>query len=243
MGLPVICFDRASGIADILREDPTAADCVIPYCDVAAAAERIVDIAGDPQRQTALSAAVRGIAATTFQMNRYVARLDRLGRGLRIVTDATRVRDYATLKDDSYLTLPSSCRNGYHLSRDDAIRNIWASPRPRWSSANHVQAFIPASMSRLGNSTSKVTHLQTLFAAASHRVHGSSRSYARKRRRMAPRPLKCEWLCICISIIPNCFRRFWTGLPLIGSLRPSNKHKHRRCNCCCRRVFFPRGSA
>jgi glycosyltransferase involved in cell wall biosynthesis len=45
LGKPVVCFDRAGGAAEFVRDD---AGRVVPYLDLAAMAERVVELAGDP---------------------------------------------------------------------------------------------------------------------------------------------------------------------------------------------------
>src|SRR5262249_22580209 len=53
-GLPIICFEGATGLADILSSHPSARHCLVPHLDVHAAARVIVALASDEtkQRQT-----------------------------------------------------------------------------------------------------------------------------------------------------------------------------------------------
>ena len=46
-GLPIVCFENASGIASLLKRDPQLKDCVVPYLDTHSAARAIVDLAND----------------------------------------------------------------------------------------------------------------------------------------------------------------------------------------------------
>jgi len=78
-GIPVICFDQASGMADILKSDPKTALCVVDYLDTAMAADVILQLAGDRAGLAQLAAATQRLANTVFDMAKYVEALDRLG--------------------------------------------------------------------------------------------------------------------------------------------------------------------
>ncbi len=78
-GIPVICFDQASGFADILKSSGDTQDLVVPYLDADAAARLIVELADDPGRRAALSEAMRIMAAARFDMARYVEAIDARG--------------------------------------------------------------------------------------------------------------------------------------------------------------------
>jgi glycosyltransferase involved in cell wall biosynthesis len=82
-GIPVVCFERATGIAGILGQDPVTADCVVPYIDVAEAAKRIGRLVRDQAYRADVSRAVRDLAKRNFDMESYVARLDEIGREAR----------------------------------------------------------------------------------------------------------------------------------------------------------------
>ena len=45
-GIPVICFDQASGMAEILAEAADTRELIVPYLDAGAAAQLICDLAG-----------------------------------------------------------------------------------------------------------------------------------------------------------------------------------------------------
>ncbi len=77
-GKPVVCFDGASGMAEILKVSAETNDLVLPYLDVAAAADLIRSLAADPERYHALCAAIRRRAEAVFDMTKYVAAIDAL---------------------------------------------------------------------------------------------------------------------------------------------------------------------
>lgn len=89
-GLPVICFDRTTGIADVLVEAGLREDCVADYLDTAQAAERVLRLIRSPDARRAVSEASRAHAARAFNFDAYAARVEALG--LRAVA-ARRVRE------------------------------------------------------------------------------------------------------------------------------------------------------
>lgn len=78
-GIPIICFDQASGMADILKSDPITAAGVVDYLDAAMAAEAILSLGRDPAALREVAAATRHLAASVFDMAKYVDALDDLG--------------------------------------------------------------------------------------------------------------------------------------------------------------------
>ncbi len=127
--LPVVCFEGASGIADLLAADPCARAGVVPHLDVQAAAQVIVELAEDEPRRREIGQAVRRIGSATFAMDRYVGRLDALGLAAA-ATMWQRGSDFATLRDDAtfdpdvYLSLDAA-----RTPRTEAILDFLA----RWA--------------------------------------------------------------------------------------------------------------
>jgi glycosyltransferase involved in cell wall biosynthesis len=79
-GLPVVCFDGASGIAELWKQDPVLNDLVVPYLDTEAAARAIVDLADNKTRRTATSETIKRFAASRFDMDDYVRKIVALGQ-------------------------------------------------------------------------------------------------------------------------------------------------------------------
>lgn len=50
-GVPVICFDKSGGMQEFVKDD---AGCVVPYLDIKAAAEKIIELINDPELKTKL---------------------------------------------------------------------------------------------------------------------------------------------------------------------------------------------
>jgi glycosyltransferase involved in cell wall biosynthesis len=121
-GLPVICFDEATGFAELLKRGEITCRGVVPYLDVNAAATLIAKLAGDDLALQDLGAATRCLAEMTFDMDRYVRELDKLARDA-IGTMQQRSNDFETINADSMFDMnlfldPSDAVS----SREDAIR-------------------------------------------------------------------------------------------------------------------------
>jgi len=97
--IPVVCFEGATGMADLLAADALASQGVVPYLDVAAAAGVIARLADNDQERIAIGEATRRMAQATFDTDRYVCRLDELGlEAVGIMQQ--RKADFDTLRDD-----------------------------------------------------------------------------------------------------------------------------------------------
>jgi glycosyltransferase involved in cell wall biosynthesis len=79
LGLPIVCFDQASGMAEILSEYNQTRALVVPYLDSGAAAKLICSLVKDPVRLGEFSVAVTEIARQRFNMENYVLKIDELG--------------------------------------------------------------------------------------------------------------------------------------------------------------------
>lgn len=82
-GVPVVCFHGASGIAEILESDPSTKDLVVPYLDTFHAAKLIAEMANKPALRESFSRAIRALANSTFDMERYVEKIDRIASNSR----------------------------------------------------------------------------------------------------------------------------------------------------------------
>jgi glycosyltransferase involved in cell wall biosynthesis len=76
--LPVVCFDRASGIAELLAQNEATRDLVVPYLDCDAAARLVSELAEDPVRLGRLSDEINRFARSMFDMDRYADAIDNL---------------------------------------------------------------------------------------------------------------------------------------------------------------------
>ena len=122
--LPVVCFEEASGIASLLSAENQLRLCVVPHLDVHAAARVIAHFASDESARARAGDDLHSYAKSTFDMDQYIERLDKLGRiGIDIM--AQRKHDFVTIAEDPLFNkemflAPGRCR----VSRDQAIREF-----------------------------------------------------------------------------------------------------------------------
>jgi glycosyltransferase involved in cell wall biosynthesis len=121
-GIPVICFENAGGIADLLGAEPATRRSVVPHLDVHAAADLIVKLADDPNARENLGSATRRLGEKTFNMERYIQQLDKLGRDAASMMDQ-RSMDLATISEDPmFNTVSFLGADATAITRDGAIR-------------------------------------------------------------------------------------------------------------------------
>ena len=78
-GLPVVCFEGASGTAEILGADPETRRLVAPHLDAHAAAEIICRLARDRAEHAGMRAAIRRVGQAAYDIDCYIARVTRMG--------------------------------------------------------------------------------------------------------------------------------------------------------------------
>ncbi len=71
-GVPVVCFDKASGLAEYLEQDELLRLLIVPYYDIGAAGSRLAELAAHPQLRSQLAARAAAFAREHFDMKRYV---------------------------------------------------------------------------------------------------------------------------------------------------------------------------
>ncbi|MGP8439556.1 rhamnan synthesis F family protein [Paraburkholderia fungorum] len=77
-GLPVLSFERATGVAENFTGDSLLERCILPFLNVEEAARRIIQLYESPAEQRALSERMLRLAAERFSMSNYVAQLTSL---------------------------------------------------------------------------------------------------------------------------------------------------------------------
>lgn len=79
-GKPVLCFERACGIADLLLSDPELGPALVaPYLHTATMASQAAALANDPNRRAQLAALGQRQAHIWFNMDTYIDSLRQLG--------------------------------------------------------------------------------------------------------------------------------------------------------------------
>lgn len=74
-GVPVVCFERATGLAEYLATDPALKPLIIDYLDTGAASEVIANLAENFELREAMSQSSILVAKSLFDMTHYVEKL------------------------------------------------------------------------------------------------------------------------------------------------------------------------
>ena len=86
-GLPVLCFEKASGIAELLCTAGLKDACVAEYINTSELAEKILRLASSLVFYSEVSLKMRDFAAATFDFDRYVQRVEALGENAKARAD------------------------------------------------------------------------------------------------------------------------------------------------------------
>lgn len=130
VGLPVVCFNKTTGIADILSEHGLGDVCVAAYLDTEDMACKVLDLAQSKQLRVQVAERSAKMAAKVFDMAKYVGEIEQLA--LKEVDYIRQAKlDIDTIAKSDLLRLdyyrPPHLK---HQSRGEAIRwyvRSWAS--------------------------------------------------------------------------------------------------------------------
>lgn len=128
-GVPVVCFDKTTGIADFLAENGMQESCVAGYLDTADMAQKVLQLASDRILYERVAKQSRAAAIQQFDMERYVGQLEGLAdivaqRMRQEAVDVAEIARANMLRQD-FFSLPHL----RHQSREEAIRGYvraWA---------------------------------------------------------------------------------------------------------------------
>ncbi len=120
LGKPLICFDEGTGIADILKQDPDTAQCVVPHLSIIEATKKIIQLYQAPTYYAFVSAKIQELAHRSFNMKNYVSRLLALLEGTK---NQTRQEEHecAALNNSDFFKADFFAMSP-HTDRKDAIR-------------------------------------------------------------------------------------------------------------------------
>ncbi len=91
LGLPVLCFDKTTGIADFLNENGLGESCVAQYLDTHDMARKVMALADSDSLRTSVSERSRAAAQSAFDMDAYVSRIEAIAE--QAVGAEARVKD------------------------------------------------------------------------------------------------------------------------------------------------------
>ncbi len=107
-GLPVLCFDKTTGIADFLIESGLRSHCVAEYLDSSNMAKKILELAGSQALRKDVAEQCRAASMAYFNMAEYVASLEVLAKRVCECTQQEKV-DMQTILGSGLFRRDFSC--------------------------------------------------------------------------------------------------------------------------------------
>jgi glycosyltransferase involved in cell wall biosynthesis len=106
-GIPTVCFEGASGTAEVLLADPDTRSLVVPHLDVCAAADVIERLARDPADYARMRAATARVGGAAYDMASYIRLIEQCGRSAAAALHAEDLQTLAQARVvDAELALP-----------------------------------------------------------------------------------------------------------------------------------------
>ena len=90
-GLPVVCFEKATGVADFLVDNGLGDQCVARYLDAHDLAQKVRALADSDDLRASVSDRSRAAAKSKFDMNGYVSKIEKIA--IQAVGKEARVRE------------------------------------------------------------------------------------------------------------------------------------------------------
>ncbi len=98
-GLPVVCFDKAGGIPDLLKSNKITQDLVLPHLDDYAASEIILQLSANRNLRHKFGQELENMAKATFDIKHYAESIDKLGIKAKQAIEQRKI-DFETIKQD-----------------------------------------------------------------------------------------------------------------------------------------------
>ena len=98
-GLPIVCFDKASGIADVLKDSHLGADCVAAYINPSDMASKALRLCEDSTKRR-IQQALQAIGETAFSMPNYCQHLFELHEMAKTTLDRSTVTAQAVIESN-----------------------------------------------------------------------------------------------------------------------------------------------
>lgn len=129
-GVPVLCFDKTTGIADFLIENGLRDQCVAEYLDTADMAKKVLALAGSQLLRTSVADLCLKASKAHFNMDKYVASLEVLAQ-LACECMAKEKADTQTILDSGLFRKDFSA---HLLDNDQSIEKLVRSYVRAWAS-------------------------------------------------------------------------------------------------------------
>jgi glycosyltransferase involved in cell wall biosynthesis len=120
-GIPVVCFDKATGISEFLFTDEQASFGVSPYLDTDVASDKIIELARNREFRQKVGAACVKVSDKYFDKTTYIHKLEELAESAAIENDSQK-KDIAIIAE-SGLFNPHFASRKYKDGSNSALTN------------------------------------------------------------------------------------------------------------------------
>ncbi len=129
-GLPVLCFEETSGVADLLIDAGLGKTCVARYIDTTDLANKLLKLANEPKLFEEVSRKTSDYAAKVLNIDRYVEQIEKLGleSKARAAARDQDVRDIVAssfFRDDFFLPIGTRNKNPAKVVEDYLEQLNW----------------------------------------------------------------------------------------------------------------------
>ena len=122
-GLPVMCFEKTTGIADFLIQNGLGAHCVASYLDTFGLSEKLLALVRSAALRKEVGDQCQTAALLSFQMQNYVLRLETLAVSAQKKINQERIDGEEILKSEMYLKKFSLPPDMQKISIVSAVRH------------------------------------------------------------------------------------------------------------------------
>lgn len=134
-GLPVLCFESATGIAETLKDVGVAEACVAEYINTADMTDKLLALADDAALYDRVSTTIRDRAPSMFDMEAYVSELESLALNA-IARREARKADAATIAaeecfEEVYVRFAGDVLKGRESTAKDYLERLSRASTPR----------------------------------------------------------------------------------------------------------------
>jgi glycosyltransferase involved in cell wall biosynthesis len=107
VGLPVVCFENTTGVADFLTENGLGDECVASYLDTHDLARKVNALADSDDLHARVSERSRAVAKKQFNMNAYVSKIEGIamlavGKGSRVKEEVKTILASGKFRSDFF---------------------------------------------------------------------------------------------------------------------------------------------
>lgn len=149
-GIPVVCFDKASGICEFLQQSSELSGCIIEPMSSYYASQKIINFSQDKKFYTNTSNIIKKLAKEKFNMIDYVDKLLSISSKLCVYQQQAKY-DYETLMASTDFNINFFLNPNVHFSRSEAVHRYICSWHNKIYFRRPMPGFIPEIYSRLNN--------------------------------------------------------------------------------------------